>query len=299
MAKFRIVEKTSKIIATEDIPVHGVKKGDVGGRVIIDTGKDQLEKMFRDNAWVEKNAEVKNSEMSGNSIVKGFSMVVGSVLSDNAIVDGAILDGSSIVTDFPERHQTIVLKCKLSGNSVIASSAFIENTNLSGNQQLHLMNSKGLTYEQICNLSYKVVGIHEVPENMRTSLVNVYYKIQATRDIPAIGVKKGDMGGLINSLSAYVESKERFEPVIQDDSWLFEGSILNNSIVSKNSTVRGLVKLTKSIVTNKSNVDGIGELSGSKILNGSTAILQSEGKSTIYANVLLSNEKRLLTPSSN
>lgn len=71
----------SRIRATQDIPYHNVKKGDLGGWA-------SHEECVEDNAWIADEAQVfGNATIKDNAIVRGKAIVWGDAVVYAAVAD--------------------------------------------------------------------------------------------------------------------------------------------------------------------------------------------------------------------
>lgn len=87
------------------------------------------------------------------------------------------------------------------------------------------------------------------------------YRIEATRDIPAIGVKKGDRGGYVEHIFS-LRYNDNLNPY--DNSWLFDNAkAYGNSYVTGNSILRDEAEVSGEV-----RVYGCSELSGNECYSG-------------------------------
>lgn len=109
-----------QIKALRDIPLHGVRAGDVGGWI-----EEELNLSQEGACWVERDAYVlRCAHVSGNAIVRGKSIVDfrshigGTARVINSVVSGInSITGTSLIVDAEIRGQ-----CNISGISHIESS---------------------------------------------------------------------------------------------------------------------------------------------------------------------------------
>lgn len=244
VAKFKFISGNSgQIVATEDIPVHGVKKGDLGGVINpLRRGDPVSLENYQQNAWITKGALVVNSQMYGNTIVESQDMEYGmydDYLGSHVIVNNTIMHDNSKITSqnfFSDTgdHSIAVLvdQCSLFGNSVISTGSQITGMRLVDYDHAKMVIANGIkNYHQIENMSFRFCGVEF------DQYEGSWFRIQATRDIPVWGVKKGDLGGLATSMTADVANVAR--PLLEHDSWCDYDSIVKDSVLSENSFVGG------------------------------------------------------------
>lgn len=280
MAKFEFYDG-NRIIATEDIPVHGVKKGDLGGlvygnisRILINpkTGEESyigneedfdIDKYFFDNAWIDKGAIVFNTRMSENSIIRKHTKVMNSSLSGNSQIIGVDKREEA----FGKQDRSIIEDCHLSKDAIIKGYNKISGMKITGDSVAEFVFSYGLSFQEYASLHYRTVGIEETIEGD-------LYRIQATEDLPHIGVKKGDLGGLVSSASNSVLST----PSLLEKSWIdYEVKLIDSSL-SENSHVTGEAIIKDSTIIN-SLIDGRITFSNSRVVSSSIT-LHGSGRMT-------------------
>lgn len=121
-----------RIIAERDIPLHGVKAGDLGGYVSHENTLSQ-----DGECWVGGTARVESGEwtyesnIAGNALITGHSMISSSTIWGNAILDGntqcyssTISDDTFIDGDIQISESVISGKIKILGTTTIIDSAF-------------------------------------------------------------------------------------------------------------------------------------------------------------------------------
>ena len=96
------------IVAARDIPVHGVRKGDIGGVV---NGMHNLSQ--KGDCWVDKTSSVLNKAfVFGNALIKNSSKVIG-----NSYVGGdAILDSSDAYDNARVIGRNVLRHCDIEGH---------------------------------------------------------------------------------------------------------------------------------------------------------------------------------------
>lgn len=94
-------------------------------------------------------------------------------------------------------------------------------------------------------LSYELTGEHKIARHNDLGYATSLTRIRATRNIPAAGVSKGDLGGWVQSLTLPDGT-----PRIQDDAWLFDNAELHGTAILRgraqarhSATVRGTAVL--------------------------------------------------------
>lgn len=120
-----------RIRALVDIPLHGVKAGDLGGFIESDKNLSH-----QGNAWVADEAVVMGKGgITGDVLVKDTAVVRNSTLAGHAVVEGEALveecdiEGDSHVFS----HQAIVKNCTFRGQNIqIVEEARVENVFDSG-----------------------------------------------------------------------------------------------------------------------------------------------------------------------
>lgn len=112
-----------RIRATQDIPLHGVREGDLGGWV---SGYHNLV----DGAWVSDDSSVEGAAVaSGNALVKNNSRVTGNAVA----TDYAVVADESEVTDFcVVRGRSQVMDSRLYGNTVVDGHAIVQGCSVDG-----------------------------------------------------------------------------------------------------------------------------------------------------------------------
>jgi len=262
VAKFRFISGNSgQIVATEDIPVHGVRRGQLGGIIkpLRKTDIINLSKDYQQNAWITQGALAMNCQMYGNSIIESKNMDYGKYddyLGSHVIVQNTIMHDNSKVTSESflsgiEDHflAVSVEQCSMFGNSIISTGSQITGMQLIDNDHARLVFSNSIgSYREIEAMSFRFCGVeldeYEIP----------LFRIQATRDIPTWGVKKGDLGGLADSMT--VDVANVFRPILEDDSWFDYNSIVKNSVISGKSFVGGGAFINGCHINQKSYIHG-------------------------------------------
>jgi len=237
MAKFQHFYGMS-IIASEDIPYHDVKKGDVGGNVFLDLDHSHhIEDTYSGNSWVAEPASSFSTSLSDNAIIRGNSYVFSSILKDNVIVDGG-------------KNETFVTDCELSGNVYVGECCKIQRMNVCGDVELSFISAYGVSLEELSMLNHKLCGM----KTHETSGQDIY-QIIATRDIPSQNIKKGDLGGSIVTLSHLTDNEVRFS--INDNAWVEDSAHVDgHSSLYDESRVSGFAVLESSILRGNSEVKG-------------------------------------------
>lgn len=260
MAKFKFLNKNQHtIVATEDIPVHGVKKGDIGGQVIVSNrlypdSNTALNKNYKDNSWITKDATVTGSSMSDNALISGNVKV-----SNSKLYDDAIITSESFIKGIPENTAVKATDVEMYGSSMISTGSVIEGTTLNNDDHAKLMHFSDVSIRSIESLGYRIVGIRG------KNLFNLNwanqreYIIQAIRNIPLHGIKKGDLGGTINSMTAKQEGK--YMLTLNHDAWVFQNSSLRNSVLQNRASVSGAMLVVDSLIRDDSIVHGFGDIS--------------------------------------
>ena len=107
--------KLYRIVAEEDNPKLGIKKGDLGGYV---SDYDCLNSLK--GAWIFDGSFVSKSKVYGHSVVNsGCYIKNGSVIKDNARVRDSIVDNAVIGKNAYVGHSTIENGATVSGDAVV------------------------------------------------------------------------------------------------------------------------------------------------------------------------------------
>lgn len=269
--KFAINLENNRIVAISDIPVHGVKKGDVGGKILRNSMEfdPDILKDYYDNAWIDRDATAIDSKMSGNSRLSGNVEIRRTIMKDNSLVTS-----QNFKEDVVENAKVVVDQCELSENSMVSTASNIHGLALSGNEHACLESIKGfgiVTMNDIKKVHYTLSGKDDFRE---------LYQIQALYDIPAFGVKAGDLGGCIDSKFNLVRGE--VIPTIGKNSWIEEGVIMVNSAIKENTLIKSGTDLYQTCISSNIILSGSMEYHNSLITGyGSIAViprLQKNGK---------------------
>lgn len=139
-----------RLKATRDIPLHGIKKGDLGGFV---SSKHVLS--HEGDAWITESAIVEHTlsdsgygplrnqhdrrknMITGNALITGAAYVVASYIHNAQVQDNAIVRFSSISgSDCHISGNSKVLRSKLDGAVRLSKEALVDDATLSGNIML-------------------------------------------------------------------------------------------------------------------------------------------------------------------
>ncbi len=120
------------------------------------------------------------------------------------------------------------------------------------------------------SLSYELTS-QTLPSGFDTG---TRFRIKATRDIPSQGVRKGDLGGWVES--AFTSTGA---PRIQDDAWLHDQAQLwNDARIFDNATVAGHAVLSgRTKASGKSRIDGSTSIDGAILISGSAHVTEEAG----------------------
>jgi len=118
-----------RIRALIDIPRHGVKAGDLGGRV-----QSESNLSHEGDCWIEQGGGAcQSARIKGNAILQGRSIV-----SDYARVSGsAIINSSALYENSFISGNAVVTSCCAQGSSVIRGNARIKGLFLKGRCNLY------------------------------------------------------------------------------------------------------------------------------------------------------------------
>lgn len=159
-----VVIAVRRVIALRDIPLHGVKSGDVGGYIeskanleqdgdawvggnAFVSGRSRIRHnaLATDDAIIHSNASGLFQWVGGNAVVKDFAIVRGTtfVIQGNVIIqDNARLTDSNASNNVIVKDRAEVVKSSLNHNAVIKDDASIESLKvqhkavISGNARL-------------------------------------------------------------------------------------------------------------------------------------------------------------------
>lgn len=121
--------KLYRVVADEACPSIGVKKGDLGGYISLDTnlgwegtcwvydGSYAISSEIRDNALVKGASFVKNSEVKGHAVVKENSYIINSKILDNSLVDSSNVRNSVVSGKGVVKHSLIENGACISGEA--------------------------------------------------------------------------------------------------------------------------------------------------------------------------------------
>jgi len=281
------------IVATEDIPVHGVKKGDIGGQVVVSNRlysdpNTALSREYKDNAWVTQGALSQSSFMSGNALISGNAKVFNSKLHDDSIVTS-----ESFIQGIPQNAAVRATDVEMYGSSMISTASVVAGTTLNHTDHAKLMHFSDVSIRTIEDLGYRIVGLLSANVFNLNWANKRQYLIQATRDIPYQGVKKGDLGGYIDSMTAKHDG--RYILTLSNDAWVFPNVLLCNSSLRERASASGELVITDSLIRDTSVAHGFGEIS-KIMMSGSSELylpfIASENNNphSVFSNYKLNNQ---------
>ena len=187
--------------------------------------------VIRDRAIVEDTAIVRGSQVSGNARVRGFAIVrdesyiYGDAdVKDNAIVTNGRIHDNAVIKDRAEvEYSEVMASAVVKDNAKVINCAVIGfNREIGGNK---IVDGLKASKEK------KYVLTTEVLEQQVYGKTRTLHRIRAVKDIPKCGVKKGDLGG-------YIETEDNLSH--EGSCWVGDDAIVcMDARVEEDAQVRG------------------------------------------------------------
>lgn len=240
----RFGKKLYRIQAAVDMPLHQIRKGDLGGWIESPENLPQL-----GNGWVDEYALVyQNAIITGDALVTGHAEVFGhALIHDRAVVRG---------------HARIFANAEVAGDATIADYAM-----LGGNARI----------AGIAGLSdYDFVGGDTVIDSARYTLLEddfieingvTLYRVQALIDNPFHTVTTGDKGGYIQSLENLAMNGSAW---VADDALVYgQAHVSENALIAGSAHIFGHAQISGSaVVTDEAIVCGSAKIGGFTLIDG-------------------------------
>ena len=242
----RFGKKLYRIQACVDIPLHGVKKGDLGGWIETPENLPQA-----GNGWVDDYAMVyENATVTGDALVKDHAEIFGH----------ALIHGRAVVRG----HARIFADAEVTGDAAVADYAM-----LGGSARI----------AGVAEMSgYDFIGGNTVIDSARYAMLEddcidldgiTLYRIQALTDNPFHGITAGDKGGYIQSMDNLAMNGSAW---VADDALVYgKAHVIENAIISGSARVFGQATISGSaVVTDHATVFGTAKIGGYTLIDGNT-----------------------------